>query len=85
MPGSALLGKLSERFGQNIIKDDGSLDRRLLRQIAFDKSHPENLNDLNALMAPAIEDETVRQVQEKLPLMSLSVFLCSLSIILNIW
>lgn len=65
MPGTALLGKLSYRFGHNIIKDDGSLDRRLLRQIAFDKSHPENLNDLNALMAPAIEAETVRQVQEK--------------------
>lgn len=85
MPGTELLSKLASRFGQNIIKADGSLDRRLLRQIAFDKSHPENLNDLNALMAPAIESETVHQVQEKLPLMSLSVFLCSLSIILNTW
>lgn len=63
MPGTALLGKLATRFGQNIIKADGSLDRRKLRQIAFDKTHPENLNDLNALMAPAIEDETVRQVK----------------------
>lgn len=65
MPGTALLGKLAERFGQNIIKDDGSLDRRLLRKIAFDNCHPENLKDLNALMAPAIENETVRQVMEK--------------------
>lgn len=65
MPGTTLLGKLSYRFGHNIIKADGSLDRRLLRQIAFDKSHPENLKDLNALMAPAIEAETVRQVKAK--------------------
>lgn len=65
IPGTALLEKLAQRFGQNIIKDDGSLDRRLLRKIAFDNSHPENLKDLNALMAPAIENETVRQVMEK--------------------
>ncbi len=63
MPGTKLLGKLASRFGQHIIKADGSLDRRQLRQIAFDKTHPENLKDLNALMAPAIEDETVRQVK----------------------
>ena len=65
MPGTELLEKLSDRFGKSIIRADGSLDRRQLRCIAFDKSHPDNLKDLNALMAPAIEKETVRQVKEK--------------------
>ena len=35
LPGSPLLPKLAQRFGADILKQDGTLDRRLLADRAF--------------------------------------------------
>ena len=63
--GSPLLKVLTSRFGEDVLQADGSLNRRKLREIAFDKSKPENLEDLNKIMAPAIQGELKRQIEEK--------------------
>ena len=52
-PGSPVLPKLCEAFGEDILLPDGSLDRRLLAKRAF--ASPENTLRLNALTHPQIE------------------------------
>lgn len=47
LPGSPLLPQLAERFGADIIKEDGTLDRRLLADRAF--ATPEGKAALDAL------------------------------------
>jgi dephospho-CoA kinase len=55
-PGSQVLKKLVERFGDRILQANGSLDRRLMGQIAFSSS--ENLEALNSIVHP----EIIRQI-----------------------
>ncbi len=55
MPGSPLLLQLKEAFGGEIIKADGSLKRSLLREIVFDSNNPKQIENLNAIMQPAIK------------------------------
>jgi len=55
-PGSPALEELVRRFGGEILLPDGSLDRRLMGQIAF--SSPENLEALNSIVHP----EIIRQI-----------------------
>ncbi len=55
-PGSPALEKLIQRFGDRILLSDGSLDRRLMGQIAFSSS--ENLEALNSIVHP----EIIRQI-----------------------
>ena len=50
LPGSPLLPQLAERFGADIIKEDGTLDRRLLADRAF--ATPEGKAALDALTHP---------------------------------
>ena len=52
LPGSPLLPRLAERFGADIIKEDGTLDRRLLADRAF--ATPEGKAALDALTHPEI-------------------------------
>ena len=52
LPDSPLLPKLAERFGTDIIKEDGTLDRRLLADRAF--ATPEGKAALDALTHPEI-------------------------------
>ena len=52
LPGSPLLPQLAERFGADIIREDGTLDRRLLADRAF--ATPEGKAALDALTHPAI-------------------------------
>lgn len=54
-PGSPLVARLADRFGADIVKSDGSLDRRLLAQRAF--ASPEDAADLNAIVHPAVASE----------------------------
>ena len=51
-PKSALLTSLSEAFGREILREDGSLNRRALSAIAF--SDADGRSTLNALTHPAI-------------------------------
>ena len=52
LPGSPLLPQLAERFGADIIREDGTLDRRLLADRAF--ATPEGKAALDALTHPEI-------------------------------
>ena len=58
LPGSPLLPRLAERFGADIIKEDGTLDRRLLADRAF--ATPEGKAALDALTHP----EIVRRIRQ---------------------
>lgn len=61
-PGSPVLAKLAERFGDSIIRADGALDRPALASIVF--NDPEALKDLNAIVHPAIGAESNRRILE---------------------
>ncbi len=52
LPGSPLLPRLAERFGDDILRADGTLDRRLLADRAF--ATPEGKRALDALTHPEI-------------------------------
>ena len=51
-PGNPALQKLVERFGEEILQPDGSLNRRLMGRIAF--SSTEKLEALNSIVHPEI-------------------------------
>ena len=51
-PGSDLLVAIAERFGRDLIKDDGSLDRPALGRIVF--ADVRALRDLEAIVQPAV-------------------------------
>lgn len=58
--GSKTLLKLAQRFGDDIICADGTLDRRLLAQRAF--CSQENTQALNAITHPAIVELVIEQI-----------------------
>jgi dephospho-CoA kinase len=62
-PGSAVLCKLSDAFGEGIVRPDGSLDRQALAQAAF--AGPDEVLRLNATVHPAIADEVKRLIREE--------------------
>jgi dephospho-CoA kinase len=59
-PGSPLLDLIAERFGDDVIAADGSLDRAAVAGIVF--SDQQALDDLNGLVHPAVRDEMARRV-----------------------
>jgi dephospho-CoA kinase len=61
-PGSPVLAQMAERFGDQIIDDDGALDRAAVAKIVFNDK--EALADLNGIVHPAMQDEIRRQIEE---------------------
>ncbi len=59
-PGSPVLAKMAERFGADIIDDDGSLNRAAVAKIVF--SDKAALDDLNGIVHPAMQAEIQRQI-----------------------
>ncbi len=51
-PGSAMLKRITSRFGQRVMKPDGSLDRAALRSLVF--ADPQARAELEALTHPPI-------------------------------
>lgn len=51
-PGSPVLARVAERFGPEVLRADGSLDRRRLADVVF--RDRQALGDLNAITHPAI-------------------------------
>ena len=49
IPPSACLDELSSRFGEQILRADGGLDRRALAAIVFAEGHGDDLADLNTI------------------------------------
>jgi dephospho-CoA kinase len=58
--GAPLLDALAKRFGDEIIRADGSLDRARLAAIAF--TDDAALSDLNAIVHPAVRAEIGRRI-----------------------
>ncbi len=61
-PGSPVLASMAERFGDHIIRDDGSLDRAAVAEIVFNDEQA--LKDLNGIVHPAMQNEIQRQIDE---------------------
>lgn len=59
-PGSPVLVAMAERFGPQVIAEDGSLDRAAVASVVF--TDPEALKDLNKIVHPAVGAEMNRQV-----------------------
>ena len=59
-PGTPALAKLVERFGEEILRPDGSLDRPALAAVAF--VDDETRKELEAITHPAIGEEFLRRV-----------------------
>ena len=59
MPGSAALGVIRERFGADVLNDDGSLDRRRLRERVF--ADPAERQWLERLLHPQV-GERIREL-----------------------
>ncbi len=63
-PRAPLLAAMAERFGDEIIRADGSLDRAAVAAIVFgdDERAKAALSDLNAIVHPAMQAEIDRQI-----------------------
>ena len=59
-PGSPVLERMTERFGRDIIRDDGSLDRAAMAGIVFNDKI--SLKALNDIVHPALGVEIARRV-----------------------
>ena len=64
-PGSPVLDAMAERFGHDILRSDGSLDRAAVAAIVFGDTDEANraLADLNGIVHPAMQDEIGRQIE----------------------
>jgi dephospho-CoA kinase len=58
-PGSPVLGAIAREFGAEVIDSAGNLDRPALGARVF--GHPERLAALNALVHPAVREESERR------------------------
>lgn len=61
-PGTRVLEKLVERFGRDILRADGHLDRPALANLIFSDSRARE--DLNAIMHPAIAELADKRLEE---------------------
>ena len=64
-PGMPALTKLADRFGDDVIREDGTLDRAILAERAF--VNDESKKDLEAITHPAIGEEFLRRVAASPP------------------
>jgi dephospho-CoA kinase len=61
-PGTPVFRAITDRFGTEVVADDGSLDRGALRRLVFDNKAA--LADLNAIVHPAVAAERERLLEE---------------------
>ena len=52
-PGQAVYARIVATFGPGVVAADGSLDRKKLAALAFDRVHP-RVEELNAIVHPAV-------------------------------
>jgi len=52
-PGQPVFAEIVERFGPGVVAADGSLDRKKLAALAFDRANP-RVEELNAIVHPAV-------------------------------
>lgn len=63
-PGSPVLAAIVDEFGPDVVRPDGTLDRPALGARVF--GHPGRLAALNALVHPAVREESQRRFREAL-------------------
>jgi len=61
-PGQPVLDAMVDRFGPEILRPDGTLDRQQVADLVF--SDPASLADLNAIVHPAVGAEIARRLEE---------------------
>lgn len=61
-PGTPVLHRIAETFGSTVIAEDGALDRTALGSRVF--GDPELLSQLNAIVHPAVREESQRRFDE---------------------
>lgn len=61
-PGASGLAQIAERFGDDVISEDGTLDRPALAAVVFADSSA--LKDLEAITHPAVRERAVQRVSE---------------------
>lgn len=61
-PGTEALARIAQRFGSEILTDDGQLQRRLLRDIIF--SNADEKQWLESVLHPLIREEIIRRLQQ---------------------
>jgi dephospho-CoA kinase len=59
-PGELVFDAMVRRWGSRVVQEDGTLDRAVVAQIVF--SDPDELAALNAIVHPAVADETTRRI-----------------------
>ena len=59
-PGREAYQKILSVFGENILSEDGYIDRKALGHIVF--SDQEKLKELNAIIHPAVKEEILRRL-----------------------
>ena len=62
-PGQPVLRAMVERFGEEILHEDGSLDRQAMADRVF--GVPDALADLNAIVHPEVGAEIARRLEEQ--------------------
>ena len=62
-PGSPVIARLAETFGDSVVTEGGALDRQALAQIVF--TDPDALKKLNAIVHPAVGAEMNRRIIEQ--------------------
>jgi dephospho-CoA kinase len=63
VPGGAVLAAMVERFGPEILRSDGNLDRQRVADRVF--ADPAELEALNAIVHPAVGEEIRRRLEEQ--------------------
>lgn len=63
-PGTSVIKEIEETFGEEVILEDGSLNREKLGALVF--GNAQNREKLNAIIHPAIRTEMLRQKDEHL-------------------
>ena len=81
-PGQPTLDRIRERFGEDVLRADGSLDRAALAAIVF--PDPEALAALDAITGPAI-GERVRRLRTRVPDGVVSVYDMPLLVERGLW
>lgn len=61
-PGTPVFRAITDRFGTEVVADDGTLDRAALRRLVFNDKQA--LADLNAIVHPAVAAERERMLAE---------------------
>ncbi len=62
-PGQPVFAEVVAKFGEGVVAEDGTLDRRRLAALAFDPAHP-RVDELNEIVHPAVLEAQAKQVAE---------------------